>query len=275
MRRNTVEKLVLHILGVVVSVVTLAPFLWMVSSALKPADQILAFPPEWIPRELIWTNFTESLSRAPFGRFFINSGIQATAATLGVLLTSSMAGYAFAKFRFAGRDLLFLACLSTMMIPPIVTVIPNYLIIQHLGWVNTFRALIIPVCASAFGIYLMQQFIMTIPNDFIDSARIEGAREWYVFSWIILPLSKAALAALAIFAFIANWDSFLWPLLVVSSEEMRTLPLGLAFFRYHYGITQYNYLLAATVVCTIPPIIVFLALQRYFVRGITLTGLKT
>lgn len=274
MHRRDIEQIILCIAGAVVSLIALAPFLWMLSSALKPPDQILAFPPEWIPRTLVWTNFTESLSRAPFGRFFINSGIQAVAATLGILLTSSMAGYAFAKFRFAGRDVLFLACLSTMMIPPIVTVLPNYLIIQHLGWLDTYQALIIPACASAFGIYLMRQFIMTIPNDFLDSARIEGAREWYVYGLIILPLSKAALAALAIFTFIANWDSFLWPLLVVSSEEMRTLPLGLAFFRYHYGITKYNYLLAATVVCTIPPITVFLALQRYFVRGITLTGLK-
>lgn len=274
MHRKDFETIFLCLLGAILSLVTLAPFIWMLSSALKPADQILAFPPEWIPRKLVWTNFTESLSRAPFGRFFFNSIVQALAATLGVLATSSMAGYAFAKFNFPGRNLLFLACLSTMMIPPIVTVIPNYLIIQHLGWLDTYKALIIPACATAFGIYLMRQFISAIPNDFLDSARIEGAKEWYVYTYIILPLSKPALAALAIFTFIANWDSFLWPLLVVNSEEMRTLPLGLAFFRYHYGITRYNYLLAATVVCTIPPIIVFLSLQRYFVRGITLTGLK-
>ncbi|MFH1737550.1 MAG: carbohydrate ABC transporter permease [bacterium] len=274
MSRRAIEQSILHGIAAIAAIIALAPFLWMVSSAFKPASQILVFPPEWIPREFVWTNFSESLSRAPFGRFFINSGIQAVAATLGVLLVSSMAGYAFAKFRFHGRDILFLACLSTMMIPPIVTVIPNYLIIQTLGWLDTFQALVIPVCGSAFGIYLMRQFILTIPDDFLDAARIEGAREWYVYTLIVLPLSKAALAALAIFTFIGNWDSFLWPLLVINSESMRTLPLGLAFFRYHYGITQYHYLLAATLVCTIPPVVVFLALQRYFVRGITLTGLK-
>lgn len=209
----------------------------------------------------------------PFGRFFLNTLIVALASVAGQLIFCSMAAYAFARLRFKGRDKLFGLYLATMMIPAIVTIIPAFLIINMFGWMNTYWALFTPTVSSVWGIFLLRQFFQTIPRDLEDAARVDGASEFTIFWRIILPLSKPALATLAIFAFMGSWKDFLWPLIVTNRMDMRTVEVGIATFSNLYN-TDWPHQMAAAVVVMLPIIIVFFIAQKYFVRGITLTGLK-
>jgi len=219
------------------------------------------------------SNFAEAMDLQPFGRFFLNTAIVAGASVLGQLLFCSMAAYAFARLRFVWRDRLFALYLGTMMIPAIVTIIPSFLLVSTFGWINTYWALFTPTISSVWGIFLLRQFFMTIPRDLEDAARIDGASEFSIFWRVILPLSKPALATLAIFAFMGSWKDFLWPLLVTNRLDMRTVEVGIANFTTLYT-TDWPHQMAAAVVVMVPIIIVFLVAQKYFVRGITLTGLK-
>ncbi len=267
-------QVVLYIIVALFTIVMAGPFLWMVSTAFKPGPETIAYPPTWIPNQPTLQNFPEALSYAPFARFFLNSIIQGTSVTLSVLFFSSLTGYAFAKFNFKGRDILFILILSTMMIPFQVTMIPLYFMMKYLNLIDNLAALIIPGLISAFGIFLMRQFIQTIPTDLIDAARIDGCPEFGIYWRIILPLCKPPLATLSIFTFMANWDSFMWPLVVIDTLSKRTVPLGLALYSNQFGITKTNLLMAATLVCSLPVIILFVSMQKYFIKGITLTGLK-
>ncbi len=251
----------------------LLPFLWMVSTALMNELEVYQFPPRFIPETWRWSNFVEALSLQPFGRFFLNTAIVAAASIVGQLLFCSMAAYAFARLRFPWRDRLFALYLGTMMIPAIVTIIPAFLIINRFGWMNTYWALFTPTLSSVWGIFLLRQFFQTIPRDLEDAARVDGASEWTIFWRIVLPLSKPALATLAIFAFMGSWKDFLWPLLVTNRVDMRTVEVGIAGFSDLYS-TDWPHQMAAAVVVMLPIILVFLIAQKYFVRGITLTGMK-
>lgn len=251
------------------------PLVWMLVSAFKPGAELLAFPPSFWPKEWHPENFRKALEEGRFGRAYLNSIIIAVLTTFGVCLTSSLAGFAFARYRFWGDRFLFLLFLSTMMVPAVIVLIPSFLIVQRLGWLDTYHGVVIPTCASAFGIFLMRQHASTIPTDYFDSAQIDGASAFRMYTQIMLPLCRAPLSALAIFVFVGNWDSFFWPLLVLNSASMKTVPLALADFRYHFGITEYSLLLAATVVCTLPALIVYLFFQRYIVQGVALTGIKS
>jgi len=245
----------------------------MVSTAFMSELEVYRFPPEFVPSELRWSNFPEAMSMQPFGRFFLNTALVAVASVLGQLAFCSMAAYAFARLEFCWRDRLFAIYLATMMIPAIVTVIPAFLLVTKFGWINTFWALFTPTLSSVWGIFLLRQFFQTIPRDLEDAARIDGASEFAVFWRVVLPLSKPALATLAIFAFMASWKDFLWPLLVTNRIDMRTLELGIANFSTLYA-TDWPHQMAAAVVVMLPIVIVFLFAQKYFVKGITLTGLK-
>ena len=251
----------------------LLPFLWMVSTALMTDLEVYQFPPKFFPAEWKWSNFTEAMTLQPFGRFFFNSLVVAVLSTAGQLLFCSMAAFAFARLRFPWRDRLFAVYLSTMMIPAIVTVIPSFLIVTSFGWVNTYWALFTPMLSSVWGIFLLRQFFLTLPRELEDAARMDGANDLQVFFRVIVPLSRPALGTLALFAFMTSWKDFLWPLLVTNRTDMRTVEVGIASFSQMYQ-TDWPHQMAAAVVVMLPVIVIFLATQKHFIRGITLTGLK-
>ncbi|MEW6511943.1 MAG: carbohydrate ABC transporter permease [Bacteroidota bacterium] len=263
----------LHVLLYVMALVTVAPFLWTVMTSFKDLGDILTYPPRWWPSRPTVENFVNAFQAAPFGRYYFNSLFVAVAVTLGQIVTCSLAAYAFARLRFRGRDVLFYLFLGTMMIPGQVTMIPGFLVLHWLGWIDTYAALIVPGLASAFGTFLLRQFFLTIPRELEDAASIDGCSRFGILWRIILPLSRPALATLAIFTFMGVFNDFLWALIVVSSDEMRTVQLGLAIFRDRYQ-TDWGQLMAASTVATLPILTVFFFAQRYFIQGITLSGLK-
>lgn len=273
MSKGPVLPRVLAYLGLTIgAVVMILPFLWMISSSLKADNDILAYPPVWIPSDIQWGNYLKVLVLLPFGRYLINTTVVSVSVTALEVLTSSLAAYSFARLQFPGRDRLFMLYLGTLMVPGQVTIIPNFLLVSWFGWTNSYAALIIPAAFTAFGTFLLRQFFLTIPPELEHAARIDGCGYFGLYRHIILPLSGPALATLAIFSFTAQWNSFLWPLIVTTSDDFRTLTVGLSYFQDEYA-TQFNYMMAGSVLNIIPILIVFLLLQRYFVRGIALTGL--
>ena len=252
----------------------LVPFIWMISTSLMSEVEVYQFPPRLFPSELKWSNYSNALTLLPFGRFFFNTIVVTTIAVIGQLITCSMAAYAFARLRFKGRDSLFALFMSTMMVPSIVTLIPAYLIVAAFGWMNTFWALFTPILTSVWGIFLLRQFFQTLPTSYEEAARLEGASEWTIYWRIILPLSRPALATLAVFAFMNTWKDFLWPLLVTTHNDMRTVEVGIAMFSSLQG-TNWPYQMAAAVVVLLPILLLFLATQRYFIDGISLSGMKS
>ncbi len=260
------------------AIIFAAPFLWLVSSSLKEPAKIWLFPPQWIPNPVRWANYTEALNAAPFARYTLNTVIIVIGNELGTLLTCSLAAYGFAKMRFRGRGLVFTILLSTIMLPWMVTMIPKYIMFRYLGWLDSFLPLIVPSWfaagpSSVFYIFLLRQFFRTIPKDFIDAARIDGAHEFAIFWRIMIPLVKPALTVVAIFTFLYHWNDFLAPLIYLTSPQNYTISVGLAAFKGLYQ-TDWNYLMAASTVAVIPVLVLFFAAQRYFIQGVVLSGLK-
>ncbi len=253
--------------------VTLLPYFWMVSSSLKTGAEVFELPIRWIPQEIQWAKLPAALSRGSFGTYCANSGIVAGAVTAADILFCSLAGYGLAKFRFPMRELCFRFVLSTLMLPLEIVLVPTFLVVQQLGMVNSLGGLIVPLAVDAFGIFLMRQYIKDLPDSLIEAARLDGCSEFGIFWRIILPNCKPALGALALLAFRDNWDQFLWPFIVVSSDALKTFPLGLAQME---GIDSaaYHEIMALAVIGMIPMAILFLFFQRAFVRGIALSGLK-
>jgi len=273
--RMNLEKYLLWLGLGLGSVLMIGPFYWTLVTSFKSREEVLVFPPTWWPNQPTmehWVGLT-NLRVGNFLDFFRNSLLVATTITLLVLLTSALAGYVFAKHQFRGRNLIFLGVLSMMMIPFNISIIPLFALIVDLKWNNTYWALIIPSAFSPFGIFLMHQFMHSIPNELIDAARIDGASEYGIFFRIILPLSTAPLAALGIFTFILHWDDFLWPLVIIDEPALYTLPLGLSQFRGRVG-TDVGGLAAASMLAVLPVLIVYFMAQRRFIEGISLTGLK-
>lgn len=257
----------------IVSVGMILPFIWMVVTSLKTMQEAFLFPPRFVPKIPQFVNYVTIWAAAPFGRFYINSFIVSICVTLGQLLTCSLGAYAFARINFRGRDKLFLVYLATMMIPFQVTMIPIFGMMKELHWINTYKALIVPSIFSAYGTFLLRQFFMTIPNELEESVKIDGGGYFICFTKIILPLCKPALATLGIFVFLWSWNNFLWPLLVINTVNMNTLPLGIAFFQGRFA-TQWNLMMAGSTMALIPLLIVFLFAQDYFIEGISLSGIK-
>jgi multiple sugar transport system permease protein len=257
----------------ILALFTVAPFIWMILTSLKDMGEIYVYPPQWIPEKFHFENYANVFEAAPFGRYYANSLMVALVVTIGQLITCSMAAYAFARLKFRGRNALFLLFLGTMMIPYNVTMIPSFMVLYWLGWVDTYQALIVPGLASAFGTFLLRQFFITIPRELEEAAFIDGASRLTVLKKIILPLSKPALATLAIFTFMGVFNDFIWALIVLNSEELRTVQLGLAIFRDRY-LTQWDLLMAGSVTAVLPILIVFFFAQKYFIKGITLSGIK-
>ncbi len=249
------------------------PFLWMLSTAFKRPEQILALPPIWIPRPITFDNFVQLMKAVPFGRFFLNSVINSVVLTFSQLFLCALTGYAFAKLPFPGRNWIFLLVISSMMVPGAVTLIPAFLVVVKLHWVNTWWGLLVPRMVTVFGVFFMRQFFMNLPDDYIDAARIDGASEFGIFWRIMIPLGKPALATLGTFAFIGTWNDFIWPLVIVNSDKLRTLPLGFGVLGGQYGF-HFEWTMAAAVITILPVLIVFMVFQEYVIRGIALTGLK-
>ncbi|SFM38881.1 multiple sugar transport system permease protein [Paenibacillus sp. 1_12] len=266
-------RAVLYLILMAGSVAMIVPFLWMISTSLKSSNEMYMFPPIWIPKQILWANYSYMFQNAPWGLYFFNTVKITLFVIIGQLVTSSMGAYAFARLRFPGRDAMFLMFLGTMMIPYQVTMIPIFKIIKLLGWLDTHYALIIPGLFSAFGTFLLRQFMLTIPKELEQSAMIDGCGYPRIFWHVILPNTKPALTTLAIFAFMGTWNDFLAPLIYINSDQLKTLSLGLATFQGTYT-NQWSYLMAGAVIVTMPVLIMYACAQRYFVEGITMTGLK-
>ncbi|PMQ01369.1 MAG: sugar ABC transporter permease [Dictyoglomus sp. NZ13-RE01] len=250
------------------------PFFWLFSASLMTPQELLAFPPKFLPSEPQWKNYVEVIKKIPILFYYKNSLIVALSVTISVLLTSSLSGYAFAKLKFTGREALFRFVLSTMMFPVFIFIIPVYYLMKIFGWLNNHLSLITPFIVSGYGIFLMRQFILTIPNELLDSARIDGANELKIYLKIVLPLLKPALATLAILTFIGQWNSFMWPLIVTSSSQhLMTLPVGISRLSLAFSTTETQHLiLTALVLQIIPTVALFLFLQRYYIKGFVLSG---
>ena len=263
----------LHLLLIALALTMLFPFFWTISASLKGNDAVLATPPQLLPSSLQWDNYAAVAQAIPLGRFFVNSLVVAVATTVLQLLTCSMAAYAFARMRFRGSGPLFLVYLATLMVPAQVTLTPLFILMRLFGLTDTYAGLILPGVTSAFGVFLLRQFFMTIPRELEEAAFLDGASHWTVYARIILPLARSGLAALTIFSFMGSWNSFLWPLLVTSDQNLMTLPLGLSTLQGQYS-TAWNQLMAGTVLSIIPIIIVYILAQRHFVEGLALSGIK-
>jgi len=278
-RSSPLRAAALHVILAAGAVIMVVPFYWMIVTSLRDpgaAFSITNF--EWWPRHPQWGNYGEAIARMgrdgmSFWRLYANSVLVAVVGTIGQVITSSMAAFAFARLRFPGREPLFFGYLATMMIPGSVTLIPVFVVIRALGWVNTYEALIIPGLFSPWGTFLLRQFFLSLPKELEESARIDGATVWQIYARITLPLSKTALATLATFTFIGFWGSFMWPLIVTVSPELRTLPIGLTVFTQRYT-ADYSLLMAASVMATAPVVALFLFNQRYFIESIRLQGIK-
>jgi multiple sugar transport system permease protein len=265
------ERALIYLMLILFSAAALAPLLWAVSSSLKTPEQIFLFPPRWIPNPIRWENYRMAWTMAPFGRFLLNTSFLTIVITLLQLATSCLAAYAFARLHFPGRDKLFLLYLGTMMIPGQVTIIPNFILMKFFGWVNSYKALIFPAVFNVFGTFLMRQYFLTLPYELEDAAKIDGCSRFQTFLRIILPLAKPAVAALTIFVFRNEWNSFLWPLIIINDTKRMPIQVGLAFFRGELH-TEWEVLLAGANIALIPIILVFLACQKYFIKGVAVSG---
>jgi ABC-type glycerol-3-phosphate transport system permease component len=259
--------------------VFMLPFFWTVSSSLKDVSEIYVYPPRWLPATPRWYNYVEVFTIAPFGRWLWNSGVVTSLTILGVVLSGSVVAYSFARFRYPGRDIIFLLTLGTMMLPVEVTIIPQYLLFHRIGWLDTFKPLIVPhwCGGGAFSIFLLRQFFMTIPRELDEAALMDGASSFRILWNIIVPLSKPALATLAVITFISSWNSFMPPLIFLNSPEKYVVAVGLKFFQADpegLGIPTEHLLMAGNVLMTLPSVVLFFAAQRFFVRGVVLSGIK-
>ena len=269
----TTAQLVTQILLVLAAAVALIPVIWTVLSSLKSNDTIFAVPMRWLPDSLHWNNYIDAFEVAPFGRYFLNSAIVAAAVTATTVFFGAMAGYGFSKFRFPGRDLVFGLILVTFMIPFPVIMIPLFVLVRNFGWVNTYWGLIIPGALTGFAVFMMRQFIQAIPSELIDAARIDGAGELRIFLTMVLPLARPALATLGILTFLESWNNLLWPLIVIQSDEMETIPLGLTKFSTLYS-SNYVQMLAMAVIASLPVLVVFVIGRRQIINSLMLSGIK-
>ncbi|THF85476.1 carbohydrate ABC transporter permease [Deinococcus sp. KSM4-11] len=265
-------KVVAFALLCIISAAILFPALWMLSTSLKVDTQVYANPPVWIPNPLRWANFSEAWRLAPFARYALNTALYAAAVVFGTVLSSSLAAYGFAKLRFPGRNFLFSILLATMMIPGMVTLIPQYILFSKLHWVGGYLPLVVPsFFAGAFFTFLLRQFFLSIPEELSEAARVDGAGELWIWWRVIMPLSTPALATVAIFTFEGAWDSYVGPLLYLNDERLYTLQIGLQFFRTA-TVVQWQYLMAAALMVMLPVVILFFVFQRHFVEGSSIAG---
>jgi multiple sugar transport system permease protein len=277
LRGASVRRLAVTGLFLLVAAVWLTPAVWVLVTSLKLSENIVRVPPEWIPYPATLRHYAEvfvSQRTASIGRAFLNSTVVAIASVLLLVFFSAMAAYPLARMRFPGRDVVFGMFVASLMVPGIIGLVPLYLLMQRLGWLSSYQALVVPELATAFGVFLLRQFFLSLPSELEDAARIDGANSWQIFIRILLPLSQPALAALAIFSFRTSWNDFTWPLIAMNRQEMFTLPVALTLLRSAYTSESYGPIMAGAVVSAVPLLVVFLAANRHIVEGVQLSGLK-
>ena len=270
---NKVKNILWYVILLSFSLIFVLPIIWIFISSLKTSNEIFSWPPTILPNEVTFSNYITAFSKGNFVTYFKNSIFVAVAATALTLLINSMAGYALAKFDFKGNKVIFFLFIATLMIPLQVIMVPIFIVLRNLGLYNSLWGIIIPPAATPTGVFLVRQYMTTIPDEVLESARIDGASEWRIFSMIILPLSKPVLTALTIFSFMWRWNDFLWPFVVLSTESKYTIQVAIANFVGQFSV-DWNSLLAMNIVAMIPVLLVFLFFQRYFVKGIAMSGMK-
>ena len=269
-----VGKAIAYFLITLTALTMIFPFYWMMATSLKSEDRVFQFPPEWIPNPVLWSNYTYIFTELPFNQYVLNSLKISLLWTLGVVLSSSLAAYAFARVKFWGRNVLFMVTLAALMIPGQITMIPLYVIMSRIGWVDTQYPLIVPAFfGSAFGIFLMRQFFLTIPTELNDAAKIDGCSHFGIYWRILMPLAKPVIATLSLLSFMGSWNDLLGPVIYLYDDTLFTLPLALTRFNGMYN-TAWAYMMAGATVSLLPILLIFLFTQQYFVRGVVLSGLK-
>ncbi len=271
---KSINKIMLITVASLFAFIFLLPMVYTFISSLKSIDEIFTIPVQWIPKEIHPENFIEPFAKKNFGIYFMNSVIVAVTVTLAELFFSSLGGYSLAKFDYRGKNSLFILVLVTMMVPLEVALVPLAIIVRNLGWMNTYRGLIIPVMISPFAIFWMRQFMITIPKDYAEAGRVDGVGEFRIFLKLIMPMCQPALGALAIFTFMGNWNRLLWPLIVASTDRLRTIPVGLVAFEGEF-FTPFNELFAMAIAAIIPTLIFFLFLRGKLIKGMAMVGIKS
>lgn len=270
---TSARTIALHVVMVILALATLAPGLWMAAASLMPGGEASTFPPRFIPSRISFEHYEALFGRLEIARYFVNSVILSVVITVVSLFFNSMAGFAFAKYRFAGRDRLFRLLIAEMVIPAQVTTLPLFLMLNKVGLVNTYFGVIVAGMATIYGIFLMRQFILSIPDSLIEAARMDGGSEFRIYLSIILPLCRPILVTLAIFTFLGTWNDFFWPLIVLTDDSMYTLPVALAILSGEH-VQDTELMMAGAVLTVLPVLIVFLAMQKYYIEGIMAGGLK-
>ncbi len=276
-QHKQLTQAITYVLLIGLGLVFILPLAWMISTSLKPDNELLLWPPRWIPSKIMWTNYTESWGPYNFNIYLRNTVMITVFAGIGQVLSAAVVAYGFARLRFPGRDFLFGVVMATIMLPGIVTLVPMYIIFQKIKWVNTFYPLIVPAYfgGGAFFIFLFRQFFMTIPIELTDAAKIDGCSDFGIFWRVIMPLARPGIAAAAIFSFIAHWNDFMGPLIYLNSEDKRTLTLGLRdFIVVSAQRTEYQYLMAVSTVTVLPVIVIFFVAQKNFIQGVVMSGIK-
>lgn len=271
--RQKLAKLLWYGTIFVICVIMLLPFFWMFMSSFKSGLEIIRIPPTLWPEHFTFRNYSTIFRRLAFSRYFFNSFVVSGVSTVVALFTSSLTGFVFSKYKFRGKEIIFMSFIGALMIPFAVTILPMYLLISKLNLLNTYIGLILPMCVSPFGIFLMRQFMEGIPIELVEAARLDGASEFWIYRSIMVPLSSAALAGVGVFTFLWTWNQLWWPLMVISKAKMRTLPLALAALTWQHA-KRYDMIVTGAAIAAIPVIIIFAFAQQKLVKGITLTGIK-
>lgn len=272
--RRLVSASVWYVVVILLALAVIMPFIWMISTSFKPLNEVFIYPPRWLPKTWVVENYLEVWNQAPFARYFINSSFVALVVTIGQLISCSLAAFAFARMKFRGKNTMFMVFMSTTFISTQVTLVPSYLIISKLEWIDSYQALIIPFLANAFGVFMIRQSFMTIPRELEEAAKLDGCGRLRFLWQILLPLTKPILASQALFAFMGNWNSYLWPLIVTNKDTMRTLQIGLRYFVGSEGGTEWGVYMAAAVLVTVPVVIFYFFVQKTFVESMASSGLK-
>jgi multiple sugar transport system permease protein len=275
---GSIARLIILVILLIGAVVMFLPFAFLISSSLKEEIQVFQFPIQWIPNPVRWMNYVDALTQKPFIQYFTNTMIIVIFNQIAILLTASLCGYGFARIEFPGRNFWFGIALATMMLPYYVTMVPQFILFSKLGWMDSYRPLIIPFFfgGGAFNVFLFRQFFRTLPEDLSDAARIDGCSEFGIYWRIFVPLSSAVFITVSIFTFMASWNDFIGPLLYINSPQKFTIALGLATYRSMMGVgrTRWDLLMAASVAMTLPVVLLFFILQRYFIKGVVMSGIK-
>lgn len=272
-KRVLTGQAVRHFILILVSIVFITPFLWMFLSSFKPALEIIKIPPTFIPEKFTFNNYKTIFERLHFWRYFINSIVVSVAITIVAMFTSSLAGFVFTKFDFPGRELIFIVFLAGLMIPFAVIVLPMYLFVSKIGLQNSYLGLILPLCVSPFGIFLVRQFMEGIPMEMIEAARIDGASNMWIYFRIMVPLSSAGIGGVGVFTFLWTWNQLWWPLMIISKRDMQTLPLAIAALTFQHA-KRYDMIVTGAAIAIVPVMLVFAFAQRRLIKGVTLTGMK-